>query len=380
MLKRTKASDDGSQKYLAFGKIKTLALLEEQYKPSKIKIEPVTSFAEPRNLMSIDAFEVITNRLAPELAYSSTFVALDNEKSRYFMIYEIIKTISRLGNRLTMTLVDTGSVTEELTGQRLDTEVAAEERVSICANTSKFTYCILIILSVIFLFQTLSPSELYFRHENIFKDDTGPGGNVEFVLFEGRNDSSQSLIRTVIEVKDYVQVTYKHPDSAHCQLFAELTASYKHNLKVKPDYCGTVYGALTDGFCWMFARINRSMLNGEESFNIQYSECSRSFMLRDGDHFWKAPTAYSLECLQHIVYMLHSDLLADQCSPATAEQVQGLFRECDAGVKDNADQYVKIFFNDARLAIKLKAERDRADQAEAEVKRLKAELEKVTAK
>lgn len=79
--------------------------------------------------MCKEALKVILDRLAPALAYNTSIVALDNEKSRYFMIYEIVKEISRLGNRLMVTVKDNGSLTEEVTGEQPEGTEMVEDTV-----------------------------------------------------------------------------------------------------------------------------------------------------------------------------------------------------------------------------------------------------------
>ena len=109
------------KKFLSFADIKSLKSLNEQYKPSTIDTKLAQSFSDCRYIMTQDALKIIAGCLAQELA----FVALENDKSRYFIVYEIIKAISRLGNRLSITVVDTGAVVNELMG---------EEQVSLYAN------------------------------------------------------------------------------------------------------------------------------------------------------------------------------------------------------------------------------------------------------
>lgn len=158
-----------------------------------------------------------------------------------------------------------------------------------------------------------------------------------------------------------------------------------------PDYNGTVCGALTNDFEWVFARIRSNGVKEKMSFYIQYTEYPLVLMFRTEilKTFGGGATPYSLECLQHIVYLLHFDLLSRQgwSDPATAEQVDGLLRECDVGVKDNADQYIGGVFELPReIVSKSKAELQAAiewaeaekaakENAQAEVARLKAALE-----
>lgn len=122
------------EEFLSFSSITSLESLQKQYNSSNIVAVPVESFTESRNLMCMEAYKVIAGRLAPQLAYSSSLVALDNEKSRYFMIYEIIKEISRLGNRLSMTLEDKGAVTVELTGVQTEGTEMGTDEVSVWIN------------------------------------------------------------------------------------------------------------------------------------------------------------------------------------------------------------------------------------------------------
>ena len=109
--------------------MKTLKSLQEQYHPSKVSVRPITSFAEPRKLMYIDALKVIADRLASELVLCTALVKLGNERSRYFMIYEIVKTINCLGNRLSVILADIGAVSDVVTGERPRDEVKIDIRI-----------------------------------------------------------------------------------------------------------------------------------------------------------------------------------------------------------------------------------------------------------
>ena len=220
--------------------------------------------------------------------------------------------------------------------------------------------------------------EPYLRHENTFTDKTGPKGNVEFVIYEGKSSQAHSLIRTVIEVKEIVAGLTGSIDEAHIQLFAELIASYKHNLAVDPGYNGTVHGALTDAYNWVFARLHKSVVNEKETYHVEYFTHAVTLMVSSST-FRDAAHITTVECLQHIVYMLHYDLLARQgwTGPATVVQVQSLFSESDLGVKDNADQYTTgAFFQPVEVALELKAAKERVEMAERAVADAKERAER----
>ena len=155
-----------------------------------------------------------------------------------------------------------------------------------------------------------APSEAHFRgHEHRYTDYEGPKGNVEFVIFEGKQDSLLSVISTVIEVKDDVSMLGSAVGESHCQLFAEIIASYKYNLAIDSGYNGSIHGALTDGFDWIFARVHRSVVNEtEDTYHIVYSHLPISLIQRRGafSNFGNASTVDSLKCLQYLVYICYT--------------------------------------------------------------------------
>ena len=155
-----------------------------------------------------------------------------------------------------------------------------------------------------------APSEAHFRgHEHRYTDYEGPKGNVEFVIFEGKQDSLLSVISTVIEVKDDVSMLGSAVGESHCQLFAEIIASYKYNLAIDSGYNGSIQGALTDGFDWIFARVHRSVVNEtEDTYHIVYSHLPISLIQRRGafSNFGNASTVDSLKCLQYLVYICYT--------------------------------------------------------------------------
>ena len=231
-----------------------------------------------------------------------------------------------------------------------------------------------------------------------------PEDQSEFVIYQGQDyhyTYGYSLIRTIVIVKNNVPLisTVDSVDEAHTQLFSELIASYKHNLAIDSGYNGTVYGALTDAYNWVFARVHRSVVDEQESYHIQWTNRGSHIMDGPWREFSRSAAPYSFECLQHIIYILHSDLLTRQgwSDPVTGEQVQDILRQCNVVVKDKADKYVEDVFWYARIESEktkaLKAEnavlqaeivayRERAEDyremnavAEAERARLKAAIE-----
>ena len=73
-----------------------------------------------------------------------------------------------------------------------------------------------------------------------------------------------------------------------------------------------------------------------------------------GREFSRSAAPYSFECLPHIVYILHSDLLTRQgwSDPATGEQVKDILRQCNVMVKDKADKDVEDVFGMHELNLK----------------------------
>ena len=104
-----------------------------------------------------------------------------------------------------------------------------------------------------------------------------------------------------------------------------------------------------------------------------------------GHEFSRSAAPYSFECLQHIMHILHSDLLTRQgwTDPATGEHVKDILRRCNVVVKDKADRYVEDVFWYARIESEktkaLKAEnvalKAQNEALKAERARLKAAIE-----
>ena len=146
---------------------------------SQFKYTTRQTFAEAKNLISNQGYEIILNRLAIELAYTSSFLLsgsnCHNYQSRYLIAFEIIKEISRLSNNLhlSMNIVKTGKITNEIYAEVSsdDTQNSAEDVdvsiIYILYTCVHILYCILCQLLLcahirLFLYLCFSPRSSMF--------------------------------------------------------------------------------------------------------------------------------------------------------------------------------------------------------------------------
>ena len=348
---------------LSFSRIKTKEALVGAFKKLPISVNYVSSLDDEFSLPA-DAEDAICSRIAPGLAYATSFIRANNEKSRYFFVYEVLKEFIRIGHGYEATvqldIIDEGGIAgadiadsdgvvasdedavdsdSVAVGDAVDSD--DNQRSSLCG-------------------QGKLSSALFFEHEPTIGGDGIPKGPIEFVVFDGPGENA--MIRAIVEVKRELPKLNEVP-IASFQLCAELISSIHHNFKLDPNYPGFVWGALTTGFEWYFFKAKRDSEN--IGYTVEIGLKLHSLFGPSSPSFPDSARESSLLCMSRIFHGLFPDL-----KPISGTTISA----CCSKIDDVMNEEAKAFLVSAKQS---KASSDKQARAIVEAALAKADqLEK----
>jgi hypothetical protein len=244
-----KANDLPKKTISPFSMITSLESLKVVFPHVTIKKQDVHESNE--SLFSTDAATAFGDRVMPGLVFIISFLRGQNEKSRFFIVFEVIKEFIRLGRGDSDTIeVDTaegGFVTNSEIGATKPSDVKLSEL-----------------------------SDLFLEHEPYDDDPVVTSrGTIEFVVYDGPGQTAK--IRTIIEVKKGIDFGPIEP----VQLYAELLSSVQRNYRIDPTYTGKVGGLLSDGYRWQFYSASRDPSSTAEEIKYIIERRGGSLRLLD---------------------------------------------------------------------------------------------------
>ena len=240
--------------------ITTFEALQGKFLPTKISFQTVSKFEEPEQNLSVGGARVVANRMIPVVQDGIDVMMNPTEGHLLHMVvYEAVKEASKIDPNKSFTTRPNGFLT--------------------CSY-----------------FSALNDEEI--------DEDSFPSDGIGQVLIR---DKGTERTRMVIHVRNPLSPALR-VTPAYCQLYSEMVATYKLNSMKVINYNDTVYGALTDGYNWSFARLQRlpaEQGDSEARLHIEPLEETLCLLTRDS----ALPTTQTIKCIQYLMFMMHEKVL-----------------------------------------------------------------------
>ena len=260
--KRFKLS--GASKLMDITPIITFEALQEKFLPTKISFNNMSKFEEPEQNLSVGGARVVANRMIPAVQNGIDFMMFPTDgHSLHMIVYEVVKEASKIDLNISLSTRPKGYLT--------------------------YSYC----------------HDL--NDEEIDKAGFPSDGIGQFLI----RDKGTERTRMIIQIKNPLLPPLSPVAPEYCQLYSEMIATYKLNTKKYVDYNDTVYGALTDGYNWSFARLQRLPAErGDSRLHIEAVEDTLCLLTKSP----ALPTTQTIKCIQYLMFMMHEKVLRELSS------------------------------------------------------------------